>query len=105
MKKTIIWNDFISCSDAQAETEAYKLLEYDTIYTGNALVVDYARLMRVRNQIDSLVIIFSDNQEYNVNEYGALHDAPEEFWKSPNVSSEILRAAMNKRQAKRLTKV
>lgn len=97
--KTIIWNDTVSCSDSQAELEALKLLTNDTIYAGNMIVVDYARLMRATEQIESLVIVYN-NHEYEVNEYGALHDAPEELWRV-TISEQILRAALKRKKASR----
>jgi len=95
--KTIYWNDDIGCSDNQAEMIAGLLLNRESITTGNLSVVDHARLLRVTNKIDSLVIKFN-GQDIPVNEYGAIMDWPSDF-AVDDTPVNILRAAMNKRKS------
>jgi hypothetical protein len=95
--KTIIWDETLGLSDANAKAAAELLIDNDCIYTGNVLVVDHARLLRATDQIDSLVINVG-GREYHVNQYGAMLDWPPELCHVGDVSEKILRAARKKKK-------
>ena len=98
--KTIIWDHNIGTSDNSAMDLAENLLVIDQIVTGNQLVIDCARRLRVQGKIDDLQVVW-DGKVYPVNEYGALptsYDVPNLVL---DVSEGILRLAMAKRRVKK----
>jgi ligand-binding sensor protein len=98
--KTIVWNESFSCCDNQAETEASKLLDRDTIYTGNALVIDFARYLVVTGELESFVLEVN-GKEVTVNEYGVLSGWPRELDVQVSIAEKLLKEQLKKRKAKK----
>lgn len=94
--KKIIWDDTVATPDIASMYIAKLLLSEDTIYTGNSLVVNCAKLLVVQGKIEDLVIEVS-GKEYPVNEYGALHNGPDGLYLFSEIAAKTLKAAIKKK--------
>ena len=89
-------------ADSKCEERARALLHASELHTSNMLVVDYARLLRVTEKIDSLQVI-CNGEVIPVNEYGALpHRRLPDEMEIPFVFERIVKAAAEKKRAARL---
>ena len=97
--KRVIWDHRIGNPDCKAGEIANRLIEKDEIRTGNWLVLENVKLLVATDVLDDVVLIF-DGEEYPINEYGVIVDGPS-FADAFSASERLLRAATNKKAAKR----